>query len=216
MTSITATCSENRLFYSLRRSGKITEASDIMPSTEFLAYLHREHDSLIEDSPDYDYYTHSGLIRKETITREWLDSLDCGKEHFIYLEDETHQWVIRAYEHKPITNSTSGNLRIYQTVMDDVDRKDPQIGNPLAIDAFIPYVLHEYQTAIDSQWTDELVSKESITREWLEGLAVGSNTQLVGDEGEDYWLRVYVYEVDSGIENPGQSSDTQKSPPGEI
>jgi hypothetical protein len=90
----------------------------------------------------------------------------------------------------------TGKIRVYQTYMDDTDRATPLIGKPLAVHKFIEYVKHEYLTALEIMWDDIRVSMEDITREWLEGLAVESQTELIGSEGEDLWLRVHVYELE--------------------
>ncbi len=209
---MTSSLRNNRLFYSiLTQKDKLIDLSNIMPTYEFHKYLHDSYYELVEYLGDDYGLDLRNLKEKSGITLEWLDSIPNNGESYIYESMVYNQcnWKIKVYEHMPVrestetqlSQSTCGKLRIYQTVMDDVDRQDPLIGVPLAIDAFIPYVLNEYQTALDGQWTDEQVSKSEITREWLESLAVGSATQLIGDEGEDNWLRVHVYEVDTGVSN---------------
>jgi hypothetical protein len=170
-----------------------------MPTSEFLAYLHTEHDALISGSPNYDYYAYSELIRKETITREWLDSLACGKEYYICVEDETHQWVIRAYEHTT-ANPTKplSNIRVYQTIMNDTSHGETIRSDPIAsISEVISHINNEYQTVLNTNnlWTDIYVPLSGITREWLEGLAVGSGTRIIGDDNEDVGLSVLVFEM---------------------
>jgi hypothetical protein len=103
-----------------------------------------------------------------------------------------------------MTQFQKTKIRIYQTYMHDVDRRDQLVGDPLPVDVFLPYVHHEYRTALGIEWQDMPVAMVEITREWLEGLAVGSTTNLIGVESEDWWLRVKVTE----IQVPGGSQAT--------
>ncbi len=103
-----------------------------------------------------------------------------------------------------MTQFQKTKIRIYQTYMHDVDRRDQLVGDPLPVDDFLPYVHHEYRTALGIEWQDMPVAMVEITREWLEGLAVGSTTNLIGVESEDWWLRVKVTE----IQVPGGSQAT--------
>jgi hypothetical protein len=147
----------------------------------------------------------------ESITREWLEGLVGGSVTYVVgivdegeYDDEIrlriHTYDIPVQIPTPLVRqqsiTTPSKIRVYQTYMDDTDRATPLIGKPLAVHKFIEYVKHEYRTALEIMWDDIRVSMEDITREWLEGLAVDSHTELIGSEGEDLWLRVHVYELE--------------------
>jgi len=181
-----------------------------MPIDTFLPFLKDKFDDVTGEG-SFDVEINVPL---ESITRDWLEALAGGSVTYVVgmidegeYDDEirlrVHTYDIPVqiptppvYQQPTTTPIPTGKIRVYQTYMDDTDRATPLIGKPLAVHKFIEYVKHEYRTAQEIMWDDIRVPMEDITREWLEGLAVDSQTELIGSEGEDLWLRVHVYELD--------------------